>query len=112
MGTNALFVRTSAKLFSITKNVTYLKWAERTWTWYEGSGMITPANTIIDGLSDSCLPKGNFYTYNQGAIVGALAALYEAGGKANATLLEKALQIVRATTEKEDILADFGEATG
>ena len=59
----------------------YLDWALRTWEWLHGSGMIGPDGLVNDGLTAGCANNGGTtWTYNQGVILGGLAALCELTG--------------------------------
>ena len=59
----------------------YLDWALRTWEWLRDSGMIGPASLVNDGLTAGCANNGGTtWTYNQGVILGGLAALCELTG--------------------------------
>src|ERR1700722_3300390 len=59
----------------------YLDWALRTWEWLRGSGMIGPDGLVNDGLTAGCANNGGTtWTYNQGVILGGLAALCELTG--------------------------------
>ena len=75
--TNSLFVILSARLYERTREPAYLQWAQRTLDWqhaqalYDGTGVIdTPGH------------KGDYWTYNQGAYIGGLTALFQATGEA------------------------------
>ncbi len=75
--TNSLFIVLSARLFRVTKEKPFLDWAEKTLAWekevklYDGTGIV-----------DRPGHQGDYWTYNQGAYLGALEALYGATGKA------------------------------
>jgi predicted alpha-1,6-mannanase (GH76 family) len=59
----------------------YLAWALRAWEWFSSSGLIGPSGLVNDGLTASCVNNGRTtWTYNQGVILGGLAALYEITG--------------------------------
>jgi predicted alpha-1,6-mannanase (GH76 family) len=59
----------------------YLDWALRAWEWLHGSGMIGPDGLVNDGLTAGCANNGGTtWTYNQGVILGGLAALCELTG--------------------------------
>jgi predicted alpha-1,6-mannanase (GH76 family) len=59
----------------------YLDWALRTCEWLRGSGMIGPDGLVNDGLTAACANNGGTtWTYNQGVILGGLAALHEITG--------------------------------
>jgi len=55
----------------------YRAWALREWEWLRASGMIGPSGLINDGLTADCANNGGTtWTYNQGVILGGLAALH------------------------------------
>jgi predicted alpha-1,6-mannanase (GH76 family) len=80
--TNELFL-TLAGLLSlrVPANPNYRYWALRAWEWLRASGMVGPAGLVNDGLTSACVNNGGItWTYNQGVILGGLAALYEITG--------------------------------
>src|SRR6266480_1863075 len=59
----------------------YLTWAQRGWEWFSGRGFIGPAGLVNDGITRDCQNNGGTtWTYNQGVILGGLAALSEITG--------------------------------
>lgn len=77
-----LHQRTSDKVGS-AGNVSYLDWANRSWTWFLASGMINAAHLVNDGLDGSCKNNGQTtWTYNQGVILGGLVDMYKVSGDA------------------------------
>lgn len=106
---NSLFMQTAAKLHRLTPGDagagSYLDWAERTWTWFKASGLITANNQVVDTLNNlsDCKPEGPVFTYNNGTIVGALVELSASNG--DQTLLDEAGGIARATMT---LMADNG----
>ena len=69
----------SARLYLVTHQASYLQWAQKELSWFKGSGLINSSNLINDGLTTSCQNNGQTtWTYNQGVILGGLAALYQA----------------------------------
>ncbi|KAH8722673.1 glycosyl hydrolase family 76-domain-containing protein [Phaeosphaeriaceae sp. PMI808] len=76
---NELFMSTAAHLanrVSAEKKQTYVNWAQRTLTWFLGTGMLNDRGTINDGLDKNCKNNGNpTWSYNQGVILGALVEL-------------------------------------
>jgi predicted alpha-1,6-mannanase (GH76 family) len=101
---NELFLTVAARLHQRTPGDSgagsYLDWAQREWSWFSGTGMITADNQIVDGLGSltSCNATGPVFTYNQGVILGGLADLAASTG--DMTLLEKASAIAHATMTK------------
>jgi predicted alpha-1,6-mannanase (GH76 family) len=76
--TNSLFIILSARLFERTQEQPFLKSAEQTMEWCR-------AQALYDGTAVVDAPghKGDYWTYNQGAYLGALVALYRATAKAD-----------------------------
>lgn len=80
---NELFLAVAAQLADEAKNpqerAAYLAWARREWSWFSRSGMINSAHLVNDGLNDKCENnRKTTWTYNQGVILGGLAALHRA----------------------------------
>jgi predicted alpha-1,6-mannanase (GH76 family) len=73
---NELFLAVAVRLHGLTGDAGYAAWAHREWAWFRGSGMITPAHLVVDGLA-ACKPilDSPTWTYNQGVLIGALARL-------------------------------------
>jgi predicted alpha-1,6-mannanase (GH76 family) len=77
--TNELFLQLSARLYLETHQASYLQWAQKELSWFNASGLINSSHLINDGLTTSCQNNGGTtWTYNQGVILGGLAALYQA----------------------------------
>lgn len=100
---NELFIVLAARLHLRTPGDTgpnsYLDWAQRSWAWFEASGLIGANHQVIDGLDfDTCGPGWDAaFTYNQGVILGGLVDLWRATG--DGSLLDSATQIADATIE-------------
>jgi predicted alpha-1,6-mannanase (GH76 family) len=98
---NSLFLQVAAKLHLRTPGDTgpgsFLDWAQREWTWFKGTGMLTAKNQVVDGLDSltACKATGPIFTYNDGVLVGALVDLGASTG--DATLLDQASAIAHAT---------------
>ena len=98
---NSLFLQVAAKLHQRTSGDagagSYLDWAEREWTWFKGTGMLTSKNLVVDGLDGltTCKATGPTFTYNQGVLMGGLVDLAAAAG--DATILDQAEAIAHAT---------------
>ena len=93
--TNELFLELSARLYLLTHQATYLQWAQKELSWFNSSGMMNSSNLINDGLTTTCQNNGQTtWTYNQGVILGGLAALYQATH--DQTYLTEAQQIANA----------------
>jgi predicted alpha-1,6-mannanase (GH76 family) len=86
--TNELFLTLAARLHLRTRSAQtpgdhegYRDWALRAWDWFSSSGLIGASGLVNDGLTPACENNGGTtWTYNQGVILGGLAALYEITG--------------------------------
>jgi predicted alpha-1,6-mannanase (GH76 family) len=80
--TSELFLTLAARLAQrVPEDPQYRDWALRTWDWLAASGMIGPDGLVNDGLTAGCANNGGTtWTYNQGVILGGLAALCELTG--------------------------------
>lgn len=82
--TNELFLTLAARLHQRCKGDRddYLQWALREWGWFDARGLIGASSLVNDGLTTVCENNGGVtWTYNQGVILGGLAALYEITGE-------------------------------
>ena len=78
--TNEQFFTLAALLYQRTPGdrERYRSWALRAWEWLRASGMIGARGLVNDGLTPACENnRGTTWTYNQGVILGGLAAMYE-----------------------------------
>jgi predicted alpha-1,6-mannanase (GH76 family) len=119
--TNELFLTLAARLHQRVPGVGdhYRSWALREWEWLRASGMIGASGLVNDGLTPACANNGGTtWTYNQGVILGGLAALHEVSGDRG--YLEQGESIADATLARlagpasdggPGILAEPGEAT-
>jgi predicted alpha-1,6-mannanase (GH76 family) len=82
--TNELFFTLAARLHQrCTDSAHYLDWALRGWDWFDARGLIGSSGLVNDGLTSACENNGGVtWSYNQGVILGGLAALYEITGDA------------------------------
>jgi predicted alpha-1,6-mannanase (GH76 family) len=80
--TNELFITLAAQLHERTPgDQEYLSWALRDWEWLTGRALIGRSGLVNDGLTADCANNGGTaWTYNQGVILGGLAALYDITG--------------------------------
>jgi predicted alpha-1,6-mannanase (GH76 family) len=80
--TNELFITLAARLHQRTPgDREYLSWALRGWDWLAGRALIGANGLVNDGLRPNCANNGGTaWTYNQGVILGGLAALYDITG--------------------------------
>ena len=72
-----LFLTLAALLHQrVPADGSYLTWARRAWEWFRASRLIGPGGLVNDGLTSACVNNGlTTWTYNQGVILGGLAAL-------------------------------------
>jgi predicted alpha-1,6-mannanase (GH76 family) len=75
--TNNLFIILSARLYTRTREARYLEWAERGHAWIAAQALFD-GKAMVDGPGH----HGDYWNSNQGTYLGALAALYEATGRA------------------------------
>jgi predicted alpha-1,6-mannanase (GH76 family) len=75
----------------------YVDWAQRTWTWFKASGLLTANKQVVDTLNNltDCKAEGPVFTYNNGTLVGALVDLAASNG--DRSLLDEADTVARAT---------------
>ena len=101
---NELFLAVAAALYvrlnvqNVQNVQSYLNWAQKEWQWFQKSGLIhtfpVSVNQLIsDSLNTSCNNDGttDYWTYNQGVILGALCDLFTATGQTQ--LLDSAEKI-------------------
>ena len=83
--TNELFLTLAARLQQRCPGTgEYLHWALREWEWFCARGLIGASGLVNDGLNESCANNaGPTWTYNQGVLLGGLAALHEITGDAS-----------------------------
>ena len=114
--TNELFLTLAALLHQRTPGDQDCRtWALREWEWLRASGMIGPSGLINDGITAACANNdGTTWTYNQGVILGGLAALYQITGdraylQQGEVIADAALS---ALTSPPGILAEPCESSG
>ena len=112
--TNELFLALAALLaVRLPGQREYRDWALREWEWLHGSGLIGPSGLVNDGLTAACANNGQTtWTYNQGVILGGLAALHELTGdhgylRQGETIADAALRVL---TGPAGVLAEPGAA--
>jgi predicted alpha-1,6-mannanase (GH76 family) len=109
---NELFFSVAAHLANRVPNkrkAYFVDWAKKEWAWFKASGMINAENTINDGLTPACENNGQtVWSYNQGAILGALVELNKAAP--DPSYLDTAGNIAKAAitalTDKNSVLHD------
>jgi len=116
--TNELFLTLAARLHQRCPGAgDYLDWARREWDWFCARGLVGTSGLVNDGLDDSCQNnRGQTWTYNQGVVLGGLAALYEITGDAThlrqgEAIADAALSSLTAAApdSKHGILLEPGE---
>jgi predicted alpha-1,6-mannanase (GH76 family) len=114
--TNELFLTLAAGgAPRVTGAPRYTDWALRAWDWLRASGLIGPSGLVNDGLTAECVNNGGItWTYNQGVVLGGLAALHELTGdqgylRHGEVIADAAL---RGLTDARGILADPCEPSG
>jgi predicted alpha-1,6-mannanase (GH76 family) len=112
--TNELFFTLAALLHQRTPgDQEYLSWALRGWEWLVARGMIGPDGLFNDGLTGDCVNNGGLtWTYNQGVVLGGLAALADITG--DSAYLRQGEAIADATlarlTSPQGILTELCES--
>jgi predicted alpha-1,6-mannanase (GH76 family) len=117
---NELFLSVAAQLANATSDPqersTYLAWSNREWSWFSHSGMINKDHLVNDGLTSECKNnQQNTWTYNQGVILGGLAALDRANlrqSNLNRSMKPDASTLAEARTIAEAALSKLTDAQG
>ncbi|KAI1907535.1 hypothetical protein LOZ53_005800 [Ophidiomyces ophidiicola] len=76
---NGCFINIAARLALYTKNDTYAKEVEKHWEWMADIGLISPTWQIFDGTDSlkNCSQLNHIqWTYNNGVLLAAAAAMY------------------------------------
>ncbi len=114
--TNELFLTLAALLHQRTPgDKEYLSWALRDWDWLIARGLIGPSGLFNDGLTAGCVNNGGpTWTYNQGVVLGGLAALHDITGdqaylRQGAAIADAALARL---TDSRGILTEPSESAG
>ena len=82
--TNGLFLVLSARLYERTKEPAYLEWAGKSLDWIHQTGLYDGTG-VVDGPGH----QGDYWSYNQGAFVGGLTALYLATERQRNTWMKR-----------------------
>jgi len=80
---NGCFFNIAARLHSYTGNQTYADWAEKTFDWVAGIGLMSPSNQFWDGTNDAinCSNFNNIqWTYNAGVFLYGSAMMWNTTG--------------------------------
>jgi predicted alpha-1,6-mannanase (GH76 family) len=114
----ALAARLAQRVPGEREHREYLDWALRTWEWLRGSGLIGPDGLVNDGLTAGCANNGGTtWTYNQGVVLGGLAALCELTGdqgylRAGELIADAALRGLAGQAGQAGILVEPCEPSG
>ena len=99
--TNSLFLILSSRLYQATGEQPYLHSAEKTLEWLH-------ANALCDGIAvvDGIGHHGDYWSYNQGALIGGLTSLYEATG--HAEYLDEAVKVAGTVLHRSGLMLPSG----
>ena len=99
--TNSLFLLLSARLYEKTGEPEFLSWAEKTLALFHGVA-------LYDGIGVVDAPghHGDYWSYNQGAFIGGLTALYRATGKED--YLEEAAHVADTVLKRSGLISTDG----
>lgn len=105
---NALYVKLAASLaVRDPTDPQYLRRATEGWEWFRRSGMINAQGLVNDGIDAFCRNNGQMtWTYNQGAVIGALVELSRASG--NRAYLEPARAVADAVMRSPELMRSDG----
>jgi predicted alpha-1,6-mannanase (GH76 family) len=99
--TNSLFVVLSARLHRVTREQGYLDWARRTIAW-EKEAKLYDGTAVVDRPGH----QGDYWTYNQGAYVGGMEALFRATGEM--AWLDEAAAVADTIVARSGIVREDG----
>lgn len=76
---NGLFFQIGARLARYTGNSTYADWAEKTYSWVKGNGLISSSYQIFDGSHiPECVVSSKIqWTYNAGVFLAGAVSIYD-----------------------------------
>ncbi|WP_250036361.1 glycoside hydrolase family 76 protein [Paractinoplanes maris] len=111
---NSLYIQLNAELAQrVPGDTLYRNRARAGWTWFEGTGMISSNNLVIDRISlDTCRGTSGPLTYNSGVLMNALVQLNRATGDANALTVARRIgdaSTTHAALNSGGILREPGE---
>ncbi|KAJ3497747.1 hypothetical protein NLG97_g1661 [Lecanicillium saksenae] len=104
---NELYIALGAALSNrvgLDMKPTFVAAAKKGWDWFSKSGVLGSDHLIRDGLDDNCQVSGDYYTYNQGVIIGGLVELWKSTGEL--AWIDTAENIARAVTAPGSIMQD------
>lgn len=99
--TNSLAMELAAKLAVVTGRSSYLREAQADWSWLQRSDLIGTDGLVRDHLDAACRPTGPAWSYNQGTLAAALAAMANATGLHS--YLDTALRLAVESTGDESL---------
>lgn len=107
----------SARLYRLTQEDEYLKWAKKTYTWLK-ENLVNPETGLVwDGINregNAVIDKNWLFTYNQGTFTGAAVELWRITG--DQKYLNDAKTNMQATlkdlTDENDIFTESGQGDG
>jgi hypothetical protein len=76
---NGCFFNLGARLALYTQNETYANWAEKSWDWMLGAGLVSASWEVFDGSGDddNCASiNGAQWSYNAGILLAAAATMF------------------------------------
>ncbi|HTQ68880.1 MAG TPA: glycoside hydrolase family 76 protein [Solirubrobacteraceae bacterium] len=75
--TTAPAAELATQLYRLTKNIEYLRFAEKAYTWVR-TCLLTPAGLYADHVNRRGVVEPKLWSYNQGSMIGAGTLLYQA----------------------------------
>ena len=99
--TNNLFLILSARIYRQTKEQFYLDWAVKTHAWIREKALYD-GTAVVDGPGH----RGDYWSYNQGAFIGGLCALFQATGKQE--YLDDAVKVAATVLTKSGLARPDG----
>ena len=111
---NSLYIQVNAALSQrIAGDVTYRGRAQTGWSWFQGTGMITESNTVINHIDlTTCRGTSGPLTYTQGVLINGLVQLNRLTGDAGALAAARRIAdsaIVNTHLHQNGIVREPGE---
>lgn len=97
--TNSLFLILSARLYEPTREPEFLKWSQKTYDWFQQNALYD-GTAVVDGPGH----KGDYWTYNQGAWIGGLLAMFAATG--TQSFLDEAVKVADTVLHRAGLFQD------